>query len=66
MIDTIQKYQALLESVPCNLCGADDYQVVYPPRYEHAMPDEIVNTFRSSGDEVLLDQLVKCNRCGLQ
>jgi 2-polyprenyl-3-methyl-5-hydroxy-6-metoxy-1,4-benzoquinol methylase len=66
MTDTIQKYQALLESVPCNLCGADDYQVVYPPRYEHAKPDEIVNTFRSSGDEVLLDQLVKCNRCGLQ
>lgn len=62
----VQQYQALLETVPCNLCGADDYEVVYPPRYELAKPDEINETFRSSGDEVLLDQLVHCKRCGLQ
>jgi 2-polyprenyl-3-methyl-5-hydroxy-6-metoxy-1,4-benzoquinol methylase len=62
----IEQYQALLETVPCNLCGADDYEIVYPPRYELAKPDEINETFRSSGDEVLLDQLVRCNRCGLQ
>lgn len=61
-----EQYQALLETVPCNLCGADDYEIVYPPRYEDAKPDEILNTFRSSGDEVLLDQLVRCKRCGLQ
>jgi 2-polyprenyl-3-methyl-5-hydroxy-6-metoxy-1,4-benzoquinol methylase len=62
----VQQYQALLESVVCNLCGADDYEIVYPPRYELAKPDEINETFRSSGDEVLLDQLVRCKRCGLQ
>lgn len=50
----------------CNFCGANDYEVIYPPRYEHAKPDEILNTFRSSGDEVLLDQLVRCKPCGLQ
>lgn len=66
MTETIQKYQSLLETVNCNLCGADDYHVIYPPRYEQAKPEEIINTFRSSGDEVLLDQLVMCNRCGLQ
>lgn len=66
MPDTIAQYQALLESVPCNLCGADDYEVIYPPRYELAKPEEITSTFRSSGDEVLLDQLVQCKRCGLQ
>jgi 2-polyprenyl-3-methyl-5-hydroxy-6-metoxy-1,4-benzoquinol methylase len=66
MPDNIAQYQALLESVPCNLCGADEYEVIYPPRYELAKPEEIASTFRSSGDEVLLDQLVQCKRCGLQ
>jgi SAM-dependent methyltransferase len=66
MTSNVEKYQALLESVPCNLCGANDYEVVYPPRYADAKPEEIANTFRSSGDEVLLDQLVRCKNCGLQ
>lgn len=66
MDERSQKYQALLESVPCNLCGADDFEIVYAPRYEDAKPEEILNTFRSSGDEVLLDQLVRCKNCGLQ
>ncbi len=66
MNERSQKYQALLESVTCNLCGANDFRIVYPPRYAEAKPDEILNTFRSSGDEVLLDQLVRCKRCGLQ
>jgi 2-polyprenyl-3-methyl-5-hydroxy-6-metoxy-1,4-benzoquinol methylase len=66
MNQSIEHYQGLLEHVSCNLCGADDYEVVYPPHYEHAKPDEILETFRSSGDEMLLDQLVQCNRCGLQ
>ena len=66
MTENVQRYQQLLEHVPCNLCGADDFEVVYAPRYEHAKPDEILSTFRSSGDEVLLDQLVRCRRCGLQ
>lgn len=66
MTTNSEKYQALLERVPCNLCGADDYEVVYAPRYEAAKPEEIAETFRSSGDEVLLDQLVRCKQCGLQ
>lgn len=60
-----EQYQALLETVVCNLCGDDDYEVIYAPRYELAKPEEILNTFRSSGDEKLLDQLVRCKRCGL-
>lgn len=66
MTATIDRYQELLETVPCNLCGAEDYAVVYPPRYENARPDELLTAFRSSGDELLLDQLVKCKHCGLQ
>lgn len=58
-------YQSLLEKVACNLCQSDDYDIVYPPRYELARPDKIMDTFRSSGDELLLDQLVRCRHCGL-
>ena len=66
MSDFAERYQPMLENVPCNLCGADDYAVVYPARYGDAQPDEIMETFRSSGDEVLVDQLVRCQNCGLQ
>ena len=60
------RYQELLGSVDCNLCGASDYDVIYPPRYHAAQPDRVWENFRSSGDEVLLDQLVRCRCCGLQ
>lgn len=66
MSDTAAEYKSLIESVPCNLCGADDYDVVYHSRYEFARPEEIEHTFRSSSDETLLDQLVRCRKCGLQ
>lgn len=66
MSEAVKQYKALLEDIPCNLCGADDYEIVYPPQYEVAQPDAIMETFRSSGDEILVDQLVRCNRCGLQ
>ncbi len=66
MKNSVEQYKALLEHVRCNLCGADDYEVVYPPRYEDARPEAINETFRSSGDEILVDQLVRCKGCGLQ
>src|SRR3989442_9944171 len=59
-------YEDLLETVTCNLCGSSNYEVIYPPRYEAAAPNEIANIFRSSGDEILMDQLVRCQTCGLQ
>jgi 2-polyprenyl-3-methyl-5-hydroxy-6-metoxy-1,4-benzoquinol methylase len=66
MSDRTGNYTDLLEEVICNLCGSDDYEVIYSPRYEIARPDDLENTFRSSGDEILVDQLVRCRRCGLQ
>lgn len=66
MTNKAADYQSLLEAIPCNLCGRDDFRVIYPPRYELAKPDEILHTFRSSGDEILLDRLVQCNHCGLK
>jgi 2-polyprenyl-3-methyl-5-hydroxy-6-metoxy-1,4-benzoquinol methylase len=66
MSEFSDRYQSMLESVPCNICGADDYEVIYPARYEDARPDHILETFRSSGDEILVDRLVQCRNCGLQ
>lgn len=66
MSDRASRYEALLETVVCNLCGADDHDVIYPPRYDAARPDAITHSFRSSGDEILVDQLVRCRQCGLQ
>jgi SAM-dependent methyltransferase len=55
-----------LESVQCFLCGADDYDVVYEARYDREKDADLVQKFRASGDELLIDQLVKCRRCGFQ
>ncbi len=66
MLENTTQYQSLLENVVCNICGADDYKVIYPPRYDMAKPEELKQSFRSSGDEILVDQLVRCRQCGLQ
>jgi len=55
-----------LESVPCFLCGADDYDVVYEAQYDREKDVDLVQKFRASGDELLIDQLVKCRGCGFQ
>jgi 2-polyprenyl-3-methyl-5-hydroxy-6-metoxy-1,4-benzoquinol methylase len=53
------------ESVPCNLCGADDVEVVIPSQRPAGVPVDLKTVFRSSGDEPLQDRLVRCRRCGL-
>jgi SAM-dependent methyltransferase len=42
------------------------YDVVYPAQPRPADHADLAQTFRSSGDERLVDQLVACTRCGLQ
>jgi 2-polyprenyl-3-methyl-5-hydroxy-6-metoxy-1,4-benzoquinol methylase len=59
-------YNKQLEYISCNLCGNNDYEVIYPSQYELAQSANLVDTFKSSGDQVLLDQLVRCKNCGLQ
>ena len=56
----------LLEHVGCFLCGADDYDVVYNAQYENEKDFDLVDKFRASGDELLIDQLVRCRRCAFQ
>jgi 2-polyprenyl-3-methyl-5-hydroxy-6-metoxy-1,4-benzoquinol methylase len=56
----------LLQPVLCAICGADDTDVVYEARYDPQDTTDLVATFRASGDELLIDRLVKCRRCSLQ
>lgn len=51
--------------VNCNLCGADDYTVLYEARYEEEKDKDLARKFRSSGDEALIDRVVRCTSCGL-
>ena len=55
-----------MEHVKCNLCGADDFTVIYPAKYHLVKEQDLADKFKSSGDEILVDQMVKCKRCGLQ
>jgi len=56
----------VMESIGCNLCGLNDYEIVYPAKYDKVTQQELAEKFRSSGDELLLDQMVKCKKCGLE
>ena len=56
----------LLEFVSCGLCGADEFDVVHEARYDQEKDLDLVQKFRASGDELLIDRLVKCGKCGLQ
>lgn len=53
-----------LEDSVCNLCGADDFDIVYPelPGLTN-LNSKVV--FSSSSHHVSLEQIVKCKHCGL-
>lgn len=57
--------ESQLEAPACALCGADGFSVVIPSRREPGRPIDLAAVFRSSGDEPLRDQLVRCTGCGL-
>ena len=57
--------QDYLENIPCNICGADDYTIVYHNNYSNETGQNLKDKFKSSGDETLIDQVVKCKHCGL-
>jgi len=56
----------IFETVHCPVCGERDYTVIYPPRHDPSRVERVVETFRSSGDETLFDQLVQCRGCGFK
>ncbi len=53
-----------MENVKCEICGSDDYKIVHKARYGDETQDDLVEKYRSSGDETLIDQIVKCKNCG--
>jgi 2-polyprenyl-3-methyl-5-hydroxy-6-metoxy-1,4-benzoquinol methylase len=53
------------EAVSCDLCGSKKYSIIYGAEYEKEKDVNLADKFRASGDELLIDQLVKCSRCGL-
>lgn len=56
---------SFFEDVSCRLCSAGQAQVIYPSSRDEFTVINL-DTFRSSGDEPLKEQLVKCKRCGLE
>ena len=57
---------AVLEHVSCAVCGSKDFEVVLEAQYENEKDVDLIQKFRASGDELLIDRLVKCRGCGLQ
>ena len=55
-----------LEHVACNLCGRDEAQTVYEARYADDAARDLTRVYRASGDELLVDRLVRCAGCGLE
>ncbi len=53
-----------LEYVSCNLCNANDFEIVYKSKYENETAQDLKEKFKSSGDETLIDQVVMCKECG--
>lgn len=53
-----------MKNIICNLCGADDYTVVY-----EKIPDredvDITAKYSAAKGVLCTDQVVKCNKCGL-
>jgi SAM-dependent methyltransferase len=52
--------------VACAICGSRDQEVVLEARYENERDADLIQKFRASGDELLIDRLVRCRTCGLQ
>jgi len=58
--------EEILEHVTCAVCDSSEYDVVLEARYENERDFDLIRKFRASGDELLIDRLVRCRRCGLQ
>lgn len=54
------------EEIPCNICGSKEFSVIYPANAAAEKDKDLVQKFRASGDELLIDQLVECKQCGLR
>lgn len=65
LVSLVMMKNKALEEVRCNLCLSNNFDVLIPAKYDLEKDTDVVKKFRSSGDEKLIDQLVKCKDCGL-
>ncbi|MFH1780351.1 MAG: class I SAM-dependent methyltransferase [Candidatus Micrarchaeota archaeon] len=52
----------VFKNVKCNLCGADDYKVIFKAKPTDEV--EMDKVFSASGHDFLKEQVVKCKKCG--
>jgi len=53
------------ENINCNLCGQNNYSVIFEEQPGEETQPDFTEKYRASGDEPLFEQVVKCNNCGL-
>lgn len=56
-----------IEYVRCNLCGADDFEILFEAVKKEEIPgaEELSEKYRAGSTEQINEQVVKCRRCGL-
>lgn len=62
MKSTSLKLSKSVETIACNICGSKDYKVIHEGI---PMEGNEQNRYKSSGNEVGNDRIVKCLQCGL-
>lgn len=64
--NNIMQISDLFETISCPLCGCSQFKVIYPSKYPaRIMKDDLLQIYRSSSDQKLLDQMVSCTSCSL-
>jgi 2-polyprenyl-3-methyl-5-hydroxy-6-metoxy-1,4-benzoquinol methylase len=61
----MQESDSILETISCNLCGADDSKVMYKGALKEEEGVQAAKVYKSSGNKPSEDTIVKCNRCSL-
>jgi SAM-dependent methyltransferase len=64
-MESPQPCRSRYEHIRCNLCGADETETVYEAQHIEEAARDLVDTYRASGDELLVDRLARCRACGL-
>lgn len=58
---------SLFQSIPCPLCGADDFSILKKSGYpDNTSLETIRQAYSASSSHKLLDQVVQCRRCTMQ
>lgn len=58
--------QNIFETIPCPLCDATSFEIIYPGKFPSELTPEFLQTvYRSSSDQSLFEQVVRCKDCSL-